>query len=328
MRALITGIFGQDGSYLAELLQEKGYEVHGIEREPLGPQACLLRDCLKQKGVCPLLHSCDLRSYESVRHLIRELRVDECYHLAAVHYPSETTAAERTKTDKQLCEDNIVSTLNVLYAICESSPDTRFVLAGSCLMYEGTEETPQDEGTGFSSRSAYGLSKVVGSQIVSLLRDTSGLHCSTAILYNHESPRRTEHFVTKKIVRNLVKVRNGEISHFALGNLKAIRDWGYAKDYVRGMWLMSQQADARDYVLATGTGHTVEDFVSCAAQILGMADWRDHVREDESLLCPKQGATLIGNPKMATRALGWRASVDFLGLVRIMVSCEVNGTLG
>lgn len=327
MRALITGIFGQDGSYLTELLHDMGYEIHGIAKEPLQQHALLLQDHLRKKKISPALHSCDLRSYESVRHLIRELKVDECYHLAAVHYSSGTATTERIRVDKQLFEDNTISTLNLLYAIHEVSPGTKFVLAGSCLMFDAVKEFPQNENTSFKSKSVYGLSKIVGSEIVSLLRDTKGLHCSTAILYNHESPRRTEKFVTKKIVSNLVKIKNGEISYFTLGNLKSVRDWGYAKDYVYGMWLMCQQVNARDYILATGTGYTVEDFVSYAAHILDIHDWQNYVYEDKSFLPPEEDTVLVGDASMAESELNWHPSVNFHDLVGIMVSCELNGTL-
>ena len=159
MIALITGIFGQDGSYLTELLHGMGYEIHGIEKEPLQQHAFLLQDHLRKKNISPVLHSCDLRSYESVRHLIHELKIDECYHLAAVHYPSETATTERIRVDKQLFEDNTISTLNLLYAIHEVSPDTKFVLAGSCFMYDAVKEFPQNENTSFRSKSVYGFQK-------------------------------------------------------------------------------------------------------------------------------------------------------------------------
>jgi GDPmannose 4,6-dehydratase len=323
-RALITGIFGQDGSYLAELLHEMGYEIHGVEKEPLQQHALLLQDHLKQKNITFVLHSCDLRSYKAVKCLMRELRLDECYHLATVHYPSEAVAIARNRVDKTMFDDNVAYTLNLLYAIQEVSPYTKFVLAGSCLMFDAVEECPQNENTCYKSKSVYGLSKIACSEIVTLLRNTKGLHCSTAILYNHESPRRTDKFVTKKIVKNLVKIKNGELSQFTLGNLKGVRDWGYAKDYVRGMWLMCQQPNARDYILATGMKHTVEDFVLSAARILNVSSWQNCVSEDRSLLSSSENVVLIGNASMAERELNWRVSVEFDELVRIMVMGELN----
>ena len=159
------------------------------------------------------------------------------------------------------------------------------------------------------------------------MRDTKGLYCSTAILYNHESPRRGEKFVTKKIVSNLVKIKNGEISYFTLGDLKSVRDWGYAKDYVRGMWLMCQQANPRDYILATGEEHQVADFVSYAAHVLGIPDWGKYVHEDMSLIPHNDDIVPIGDSGMVKRELKWHTSVNFCELVKIMVLGELNGTL-
>src|SRR5437764_4201998 len=194
-RALVTGIFGQDGSYLAEHLSGKNYEVHGIVRSRLSSQSSKLRTHLLQKGVTPIFHECDLSSFASVRDLMKDLRPDECYHLAAIHYSAQTVFAEQFDNDRYLLEQNILSVLNLLNAIREVSSATRFVLAGSCVMYEDSGISPQCESTPFRSNSVYGTSKIIGLQMTELFRNLYNLHVSTAILYNHESPRRAEHFV-------------------------------------------------------------------------------------------------------------------------------------
>ncbi len=334
-RALITGIFGQDGSYLAELLSGKNYEVHGIVRSELSPQSLKLSRHLAQKGVTPILHECDLTSFERVADLIKTIRPDECYHLAAVHYSAQTVFTAPFESERLLLEQNILSVLNILHAIRESSPETRFVLAGSCLMFEDSGVSPQTEATPFYSKSVYGTSKILGHQVTDLFRNHN-LHTSTAILYNHESPRRQEHFVSQKIVKGLTRIKRNKTEGLEsekpddvleLGNLDDVKDWGYARDYAYGMWLMTQADSPGDYILATGNGHTVADFVKEAADCLGLTDWPQFVKVQPGLTRPITRTKLVGKPDRAQTALGWTHSLDFRGLVELMVQHELSGTL-
>ena len=321
-RALITGIYGQDGSYLAELLYRKGYEVHGIERDPLTENASRVCEYLKKKGIPPfVIHKCDLNSYATVRRLIDNLQLDECYHLAATHYSSEASDTYRRQTDRELFTNNVSSAVNLIGAISEVSRHTRLVTAGSCLMFEDSEQTPQNESTPYAASSMYGLSKITVGKFLNHFRQTYNLHLSVAILYNHESPRRQSTFISKKIISNLFKIKHNEINCFYVGDLNAVRDWGYAKDYVYGMWLMAQHDRPRDYILATGQGHSVRDFLSCAASRLEF-NYENIVKQDPGLIEAPPKAILIGDPTLARKELGWKCSVSFDGLVDIMLENE------
>lgn len=323
-RALVTGVFGQDGSYLAELLASMGYEVHGVVRPVLSEHSLQLQSYLERKGIRPIVHACDLLDYSKVRFLMATIEPAECYHLAAVHYPAQASARQQIEGERGLFQENTVATSNLLFAIREVSPETRFVLAGSCLMYDGCETSPQDEQTGFCSKSIYGLSKISASQITELFCSLYGLHASTAILYNHESPRRQPFFVTRKIVQSLVRVKRGAQAYLELGNLHAVKDWGYARDYVFGMWLMAQANSAKSYIFATGAAHTVEDFVRETADVLGIPHWRRVVCVQAPLGRPQEQTPLIGNPRQAQVELGWSPSVNFTGLVQLMVEQELQ----
>jgi GDPmannose 4,6-dehydratase len=325
-RVLITGILGQDGSYLAELLQAKGYEVHGIEKQPLSPGAARIYQYLTGKHVEVMLHQCDLNAFAEVEVLMESIKPEECYHLAATHYSSEISELEKRGIDRSLFQNNVLSTLNLIYAIRDISPRTKFVLAGSCLMYDGLMQSPQNETMPFRSESVYGLSKIAASSILSHIRHVHNLHLSIAVLYNHESPRRSLNFVTKKIVSSLLKCKKGEIGSFHLGDLNIIRDWGYARDYVYGMWLMGQQVAPGNYILATGQGHTIKEFLECAAGILDV-DWKKHVIVDAGVIVKPPEATMIGDPTLAKTKLRWTHSVNFRELINIMVQCEISGGL-
>lgn len=326
-RALITGIFGQDGSYLAEFLYGEGYEVHGVERHPLTDSARSISEHLKKKGISTLfLHNCDLNSYAKVRELMNKVRPDECYHLAASHYSSEVSNVNRRLIDRELFHNNVLSSLNLIGAISEVSYHTRFVLAGSCLMFEESEQSPQHEYTPYVAGSMYGLSKITASKVLNYFREIHGLHLSVAILYNHESPRRQETFISKKIVSNLVKVKRNDISGFSVGDLSAIRDWGYAKDYVYGMWLMAQRDNPKDYILATGQGHTVEDLLDCAAKQLSI-NFKDIIEQNKELIREPPKTILLGDPSLAKAELKWVCTVDFEELIAILIKNELNGTL-
>jgi GDPmannose 4,6-dehydratase len=326
-RALITGIYGQDGSYLSELLLEKGYEVHGIEREPLANGARAVCEYLKKKGVFPLItHSCDLNSYAEVRELIGRVGPDECYHLAAAHYSSEIYDPDRKVMDRDLFHNNVWSTLNLISGINEVSPHTRLVLAGSCLMFEESDQSPQNEETPYAARSMYGLSKITARNVLDYFRKEYNLHLSVSILYNHESPRRQTTFISRKIVSNLVKVKRNEVSEFFLGDLRAVRDWGYAKDYVYGMWLMAQRDKPKDYILATGQPHTVEDLLTTAAHILEV-NLEGIVKQDKGLISDNPRTILLGDSGLARKELKWSPATDFEGLIEILIKHELNNTL-
>ena len=326
-RALITGVFGQDGSYLTELLLKMGYEVHGVTKQHMSGNSSKIRQYLHKNGIEPVVHSCDLNSYADVRSLLETLKPDECYHLAATHYSSEVPDSEKMRIDTDLFHSNVTSTLNLLCSLREGSQHTKFVLAGSCLMYDASDRSPQNEEIPYASNSTYGLSKITASQLVTLFRNSYDMDVSTAILYNHESPRRPYQFVTKKIVNNMVKIANNNISHFEIGDLQSVRDWGYAKDYVFGMWLMCQQIQPKDYILATGEGHTVEDFHVRTAEVLGIQDWRQYVQVKAELTRPPVQTALIGDPILARTELKWNPTVSFDGLVELMVVNEVKGEL-
>ncbi len=325
-RALITGIFGQDGSYLTELLFKMGYEVHGVHRMAASEHSLQLRAHLANKGIAPIIHACNLSEYGTVRSLLETLQPAECYHLAAVHYSAQVLQSEQLTKDRALFEQNALSTLNLLCAIQEVSPETRFVLAGSCMMYDNSERSPQDETESFCSKSLYGLSKIAASQLTEFFRAVHGLHASTAILYNHESPRRQPYFVTRKIVQGMVKVKRDQIPYLRLGNLHSIKDWGYARDYVNGIWLMAQADVPGSYILATGRGRTVEDFVRETADVLGLPDSREITRVEAGLTRPPEQTPLIGNPYRAHSELGWKHSITFRQLVEMMVENELRGT--
>jgi GDPmannose 4,6-dehydratase len=324
--ALITGIFGQDGSYLLELLHGNGYEVHGIAKEKLSVNSVAIRGYLAHKGIEPNIHTCSLNSYAEVRQLMEVLQPDECYHLAATHFSSQTKGTDKPGTERDLF-DNVWAVMNILQAIREYSPDTRMVYAGSCLMFARADHAPQNEATPYRSCSMYGLSKITGGQLVEFFRTTHCLHASTAILYNHESPRRPAQFASKKIVSGIVRVANGTLDHLTLGNLNSMGDWGYAKDYARGMWMMAQQVVPGDYVLATGEGHTVEDFVRHTAQCVGLPAWREYVHLDQGLTSEPPKIPLIGDATLAKKQLGWEPSRSFNGLIELMIDNEMRGQL-
>jgi GDPmannose 4,6-dehydratase len=326
-KALITGVFGQDGSYLAELLTEAGYEVHGISRTSASLHSQQLQQHLARRGVQPIVHGCDLMDYEQVGALLRSLRPSECYHLAAMHYSAQVTSTESLKIDRALFEHNTLSTLNLLSGIQEFSADTRFVLAGSCMMYDDSVSAPQTEQQPFRSKSMYGLSKIAASGLTDYFRSEHGLHASTAILYNHESPRRRPVFVTRKIVQGMVRVKRGEQSHLELGSLDSVKDWGYARDYARGMWLMAQAEAPRSYVLATGKARSVGDFVQATADALDMNNWNEVVRVRQGLTRPAEATPLVGDSGAAQQNLGWGHTIGFRDLVGLMVQHELQGTM-
>jgi GDPmannose 4,6-dehydratase len=317
--ALITGITGQDGSYLAELLLSKGYEVHGVVRR------VALEDPSRRLGrIASLLervhlHAASLESFPSIYQVFRTVQPDECYHLAAQSFVSYSFDDEFSTLNT-----NINGTHFVLAALKDIVPTCRFYFAGSSEMFGRVEEIPQTENTKFHPRSAYGISKVAGFDLTRNYREAYGIHASNGILFNHESPRRGFEFVTRKITSGLARILKGEAKELRLGNLDAKRDWGHARDYVEAMWLMLQQKDPDDYVVATGITHSVKDFIEMAFAQVGM-DPDEYVVSDPDFYRPAEVQLLIGNPAKAQSKLGWRAKTDFEGLVREMVATDCRG---
>ncbi len=315
-KALITGITGQDGSYLAEFLLQKGYEVHGIVRRVAleDPDHRLRR----LRHVLPriVLHAASLESFPSIFKAFRDAAPDECYHLAAQSFVSYSFEDEFSTLNT-----NINGTHFVLSALREVIPNCRFYFAGSSEMFGKVAATPQNEETRFHPRSAYGISKVAGYELTRNYREAYGLHASAGILYNHESPRRGHEFVTRKITSHAARIKRGLSRELRLGNLEARRDWGHAREYVKAMWTMLQQDAPDDYVIATGKSHTVREFAERAFACVGL-DYRDYLVVDEQLFRPAEVETLQGDAGKARRRLGWRYDLTLDDLIREMVDAD------
>ena len=317
-RALITGITGQDGSYLAEHLLSLGYEVHGLIRRVAleDPQRRFTRlTHLLDKIV---LHPASLESYPSIFHVVSQHKFDECYHLAA-----QSFVAESFMDGFSTMNTNINGTHYMLAALRELQPGCRFYFAGSSEMFGKVRETPQTEKTPFHPRSPYGISKVAGFDLTRNYREAYGMFCLSGILFNHEGPRRGFEFVTRKITSNVARIKLGLSKELLLGNLDAKRDWGHAKDYVRAMYLMLQQEQPDDYVVATGETHTVREFCELAFGEVGL-DYRDYVRTDERFLRPAEVDLLVGDASKARGELKWESQYSFPELVREMVQADLK----
>lgn len=318
MKALITGITGQDGSYLAEFLLEKGYEVHGIVRRVAieDPEHRLWRILDIKDRIH--LHAASLESYPSIFHVFQKVQPDECYHLAAQSFVSYSFEDEFSTMNT-----NINGTHYVLAALREAAPACKFYFAGSSEMFGKVAEVPQTERTPFHPRSAYGISKVAGFDLTRNYREAYGLNCSSGILYNHESPRRGFEFVTRKITSHVARIKLGLTKELRLGNLDARRDWGHAKEYVRAMWLMLQQEKPDDFVIATGEEHSVKEFAEAAFSYAGL-DYRDHVVIDPELSRPAEVDLLLGHASKAKERLGWSCKIRFKDLVEEMVEADLR----
>ncbi|MDR3176288.1 MAG: GDP-mannose 4,6-dehydratase [Desulfovibrio sp.] len=323
-RALITGVFGQDGSYLCELLSGFGYSVAGVVRKKLSDNSRRIRQYLMTKGIEPSAHETDLSDYAAVAKLLDALRPDELYHMAAMHVSSQ--GSEDELFEKSAFESNLAATLNILAACRKASPATRVVLAGSCLIYDDSDTLTQDENTPPRSNSLYGIAKIAEMSLARHYR-SAGLHASTAILYNHESSRRPDGFVTRKIAANMVALKKGRIAGFTLGSLDAEKDWGYAGDYAMGMYLMAQQPEGGEFVLSSGTTRTIRDFLAICAEELALRGWEDRVRIDATLINRRIAGRLRGNPGKASAVLGWKPFLSFEDLARLMVVNELKGEL-
>ena len=316
-RALITGISGQDGSYLAELLLSKGYEVHGIVRRVAieDPEHRLGR--IQHLLDRLVLHAGSLESYASMHSVVRQSQPNECYHLAAQSFVSYSFEDEFSTLNT-----NINGTHYLLSALKSEAPDCRFYFAASSEMFGHAEETPQNERTRFHPRSAYGISKVAGYELTRNYREAHHLHASSGILFNHESPRRGFEFVSRKITSAIARIAAGRGGKVRLGNLEARRDWGYAPEYVEAMWMMLQRPEPDDYVVATGETHSVREFAELAFSRAGL-DWHDYVEIDPVLYRPAEVELLLGDAAKARATLGWSPGTSFEGLVCCMVDADM-----
>lgn len=317
-QALITGITGQDGSYLAELLLDKGYQVHGIVRRMAAeiPEHRLWRIRHIQDRIT--LHSASLESMASLYQVVRRVQPDECYHLAA-----QSFVATSFEDEFSTMNTNVNGTHYLLAAVRELVPNCRFYFAGSSEMFGKVRETPQTELTPFHPRSPYGISKVTGFELTRNYREAYGLYGVNGILYNHESPRRGLEFVTRKITSHAAQIKLGKKKELRLGNMEAKRDWGHARDYVQAMWLMLQQEKPDDYVVATGRTHSVQEFVEIAFGHLGLKP-DDYVRVDERFYRPAEVDILLGDSSKAQKALSWKPTTNFEQLVVEMVESDLK----
>ena len=313
-RALITGITGQDGSYLAELLLDKGYEVIGVVRRSSAPDLWRIRHLLNRVT----LRAGDLLDQLSLVRIVADVRPHEFYNLAAMSFvPASWDQPMLT------AEFNSQGVTRVLEAIRQVDSSIRLYQASSSEMFGKVREVPQTELTPFYPRSPYGVSKVFGHYITVNYRESYGMFAVSGILFNHESPRRGLEFVTRKVTDAVARIKLGLTDTLSLGNLDAERDWGFAGDYVRAMWLMLQQDRADDYVIATGISHSVRDLVTVAFSHAAL-DWQQHVRQDPALLRPAEVDQLIGDATRAREQLGWTPAVSFDQLVRMMVDADLE----
>lgn len=317
-KALITGITGQDGSFLADLLLTKGYEVHGIVRHVAteDPQQRLgrIRHILSKVT----LHSGSLESYASIFNIVEKVKPDECYHLAA-----QSFVAVSFEDAFSTMNTNINGTLHVLGALKEVAPNCKYYFAGSSEMFGRVRATPQNEDTPFHPRSPYGISKVTGFDITRNYREAYGMFTASGILFNHESERRGMQFVTRKISSGVAAIKIGKQDKLYLGNLDARRDWGYAPEYVEAMWLILQQSTPDDYVIATGETHSVQEFVEAAFAAVEL-DWQKYVVIDKHLKRPAEVDLLVGDATKARQALGWKPKITFKDLIKIMVESDLK----
>jgi GDPmannose 4,6-dehydratase len=314
-KALITGITGQDGSYLAELLLDKGYEVHGLVRRSSSFNTWRIdhvRDHLA-------LHYGDLVDQNSLARTLEAIEPDEIYNLAAQSHVKVSFEMPEYTTDV-----TGLGVLRLLDAVRELGAPARVYQAGSSEMYGLVQETPQTERTPFHPRSPYGISKVFGHWMAVNYREGYGMHVSNGILFNHESSRRGENFVTRKITMGIAAIKQGKSKELRLGNLDAKRDWGFAKDYVEAMWLMLQQPRPDDYVVAMGETHSVREFLEEAFGYVGLK-WQDFVKVDPKYFRPAEVDVLLGDPTKARTVLGWKPKVSFKELVRLMVDADIAG---
>lgn len=317
-KALITGITGQDGSYLAEDLLARGYEVHGLVRRVAleDPKRRFTRIAHILDDI--ILHPASLENYPSIFHVVSKTDFDECYHLAAQSFVAESFADGFSTMNT-----NINGTHYMLAALRELRPECRFYFAGSSEMFGKVHETPQRETTVFHPRSPYGISKVAGFDLTRNYREAYGMYCCSGILFNHEGPRRGFEFVTRKITSGVAAIKFGLAKELRLGNLDAMRDWGHAADYVKAIYIMLQQDEPDDFVIATGETHSVREFCEIAFDRVGL-DYRDFVVMDEKFYRPAEVELLMGDASKAREKLGWTPRYTFREMIAEMVDADIE----
>ena len=317
-KALITGITGQDGSYLSEFLLKKNYKVHGLVRrvalEDSSHRLWRLRHLLSQIT----LHPASLESYASLVKLIQKIKPHEVYHLGAQSFVDYSF-----KDEFSTLNTNINGTHFILSALKEFSPKTKFYFAGSSEMFGKVREVPQSEKTPFYPRSVYGISKVAGYDLTRNYREAYNMFCCSGILFNHESPRRGFEFVTRKITHAVARIKFGLQKDLKLGNIESKRDWGHAKDYVEAMWLMLNRRKPEDYVISTGKQYSVKDFVKLAFELVDL-DYKKYIKINKELYRPSEVRTLLGDCRKAKRELKWKPKYDFENLVKDMVDSDLD----
>ena len=312
--AIITGVSGQDGSYLAELLVKKKYKVYGI----CNPKKKNNLDNLKNIKRKIIIKKIDINDYSKIKDIIRKLKPNEFYHLAAQSFINYKFEDEFFKLNP-----NINGTHYILSAIRQFSPKTKFYFAASSELFGNVSQSPQNEDTKFNPRSAYGVSKVAGFYLTKNYREAYKIHACSGILYNHESPRRNESFVSRKITKNLSLILNGKLKKIVLGNINSKRDWGHAKDYVFAMWKMMQLNTPQDFVIGSGKIHTVRDFVKLAFKHVNL-DYKKYIKIDKKLFRPNDKIVLKANFNKAKKILKWKPKITFKSLVKEMVEYDLK----
>lgn len=317
-RALITGITGQDGLYLSELLLSKGYEVHGIIRGQNNPKRALVEHVVPQVR----LHTGDLEDLSSLIRALKASNPDEVYNLGAISFVAYSW--ENAHLTTAVTGNGVLNMLEAVRLHCEGDIDrVRFYQASSSEMFGKVQSVPQNERTLLWPRSPYGVAKVYGHYMTINYRESYGMHATSGILFNHESPRRGPEFVTRKVSLAVARIARGLQKELVMGNLDARRDWGFAGDYVEGMWRMLQQPQADDYVLATGETHSIQELLDAAFGHVGIKDWSGLVRQDPAFMRPAEVDVLIGDASKARNVLGWAPSVSFSELVAMMVDADL-----
>ena len=319
-RALITGITGQDGSYLTELLLEKGYEVHGVVRRTSSVVRSRLTHLFTDPEIYGKrlhLHYADLDDPTTLRRVLVKVSPDELYHLAG-----QSHVGLSFEIPESTCEITAMGTLRLLEMIRDLPKPPRLFHAATSELFGRAKQVPQDENTPFAPVNPYGAAKAFATRMVSIYRDTFGLYAVNGIMYNHESPRRGENFVTRKICRSAAAISAGLEKELMLGDTSARRDWGDARDFVRGMWLSLQHSTGGDYIFATGVLHSVQDVVEIAFETAGL-DWTKFVKKDARFVRPAESFDLVGNPAKAAEVIGWKATTPFRSLIQEIVQAEI-----
>jgi len=320
-RALITGITGQDGSYLADLLLEKGYEVHGIVRRTSSLERSRLEHLYQDPAVYNkrlFLHYGELSDPTTIRRVLAKVGPDEIYHLAG-----QSHVGLSFEIPESTCEMTALGTLRLLEMVRDLPKAPRFFHAASSEIFGNPRTSPQTEETPMTPVNPYGCAKAFAAQMTGVYRRSFGIFACNGILYNHESPRRGENFVTRKICRAAAAIQQGRQQELALGDTGARRDWGHAKDYVRGMWLALQHSAPEDFIFATGIPHSVQDVVEIAFETAGL-DWQKYVKREARLMRPTEPASLVGDPSKAARVLGWTREYTFEEMIREMTRAELG----